>query len=115
MRKLRKDRAFKWLKNSAGELRLEVSRRRRDLSPHEQSGNSEKHQNIEASEFGKSGISWTKGWKIHSGNPDELRVIHLLGEVAGTRSHRYIRGLEVKSSRPFDSHNSEGIIDVDLR
>jgi hypothetical protein len=31
VRKLRKDRVFKWLKNSAGELRLEVSRRRREL------------------------------------------------------------------------------------
>jgi hypothetical protein len=58
----------------------------------EKSGNSEKHQNIEASEFGKLGISWTRDHKIHHGNLDELRSIHILGQVAGTRSHRYIGG-----------------------
>jgi hypothetical protein len=81
----------------------------------EQSGNPEKHRNIEASEFGKSGIPWTRDRQIHRGNPDELRAVHLLGQVAGTRSHRYIGGSEVKSSRPFESRNSEGIIAVDLR
>lgn len=72
------------------------------LNLREQSGNPEKHRNIEASEFGKSGILWTKDRQIHRGNPDELRVVHLLGQVAGIRGHQYIRGSEVKSPRPFD-------------
>jgi hypothetical protein len=85
------------------------------LNPREQSGNPEKHRDIEASGFGKSGIPWTRDRQIHRGNPDELRAVHLLGQVAGTRSHRYIGGSEVKSPRPFEFRNSEGIIAVDLK
>jgi hypothetical protein len=45
----------------------------------------------------------------------QIGTIHLLGHVVGIKSHRHLGSLETKSSRPFESRNSERITVVDLR
>jgi hypothetical protein len=52
---------------------------------------------------------------VRSENPDEFRVVHLLGQVAESGVIGISEVSEVKSPRPFESRNSEGIIAMDLR
>jgi hypothetical protein len=44
----------------------------------------------------------------------QIRTVHLLGHIAGIKSHQHIGSLETKSPGPFESRNNERISAVDL-